>query len=92
MNPSIPPRKTIFPECITARLVQSDSTSERMCEDMIIVPPSLTNSLKSERNCTTPAGSMPIMGSSRMRTLGAPIIDWATLSLWTIPLLSLAIL
>ena len=72
MKAWMPPLKSIFPEWITARLVQSDSTSERMWEDITIVPPSFTKSLKIDRNWTTPAGSIPIMGSSRMRTFGVP--------------------
>ena len=92
MKASIPPLNRILPEWMTTRLVQSDSTSESMWEDITIVPPSLTNSLNIERKRTTPAGSIPIIGSSRMRTFGEPTMACATLSLWTIPLLSLAIL
>ncbi len=73
MKAWMPPLNRILPEWITTRLVQSDSTSESMWEDITIVPPSLTKSLKIDRNWTTPAGSIPIMGSSRMSTFGEPI-------------------
>ncbi len=66
MKSEMAPRNIILPEWTTATLVQSDSTSDMMWEDMIIVPPSSMKRRKSERKWTTPAGSIPIMGSSRI--------------------------
>jgi len=53
-----------------------------MCDDINTVPFFLdAKSLKTFLKCADPAGSKPIIGSSRINVSGDPINAWATLSL-----------
>ena len=82
---AVGPSATIRPSLRIATRLQSCSTSGRTWLERKIVVPSAARPAISSRTSTTPFGSRPFVGSSRITRSGRPINAVASASRWRIP-------